>query len=38
MSPLLVVQAPYDVKGAELGRSHFIMASMRNVGGVKYKR
>ena len=24
MSPLLVAQAPYDVKGMELGHSHFI--------------
>ena len=24
MSPLLVEWAPYDAKGAELGRSHFI--------------
>ena len=23
MSPLLVVRAPYDVKGEELGHSHF---------------
>ena len=24
MSPLLVAQAPYDVKGVELGHSHFM--------------
>ena len=24
MSPLLVARAPYDVKGMELGHSHFI--------------
>ena len=24
MSPLLVAHVPYDVKGAELGHSHFI--------------
>ena len=23
MSPLLVVRAPYDIKGVELGHSHF---------------
>ena len=39
MSPLLAAQAVYDVKGAELGHSHFYrMASMQNVGGVKYQR
>ena len=39
MSPLLVAQAPYDVNGVELGHSHFYrMASMLNVGGVKYQR
>ena len=33
MSPLLVAQVPYDVKGAELGHSYFDrMASMWNVG------
>ena len=36
-SLLLVVRAPYGIKGEELGHSHFYrMASMRNVGGVKY--
>ena len=39
MSPLLIARAPYDVKGAELGHSHFYrMASIQNVGGVKNQR
>ena len=39
MSPLLEARAPYDVKGAELSHSHiYRMASMQNVGRVKYQR
>ena len=38
MPPLLVAWVPYDVKGVELGHRHFYrMASMQNVGGVKYQ-
>ena len=38
MSPLLVAQAPCDIKGGELGHGHFYrMASMWNVGGIKYQ-
>ena len=40
MSPLLVARAPYDIKGAELGHSHFHrrMASLWNVGRVNWQK
>ena len=42
MSPLLVARAPYDIKGAELGHSHFIgwqacrMWAELNISGWKW--
>ena len=38
MSPLLVMRESYDVKGPELGPSHFIGWQACNVGRVKYQR
>ena len=41
MSPLLVAWAPYDIKGAELGHSHFIFyrkASMQIWAELNYGR